>query len=232
MRIISRLLIVLGLAWVGVVLYLQAQEQQKLGEEADHTITILLFGGVILVGVIAGAVFALMVIPAIGDAVGSFFYSPNQQVEKDPHADALAKMAAGDYEGAAEEYVNVWKDNPSDIHAASEAARIYCERLGQHDRARDLLEEAVEQELPAEEGAFLGSRLVDIYWGYDHDAIRAREILIQIAESLPDTRHAANAQHRLLEIERALDTESAHDTPHLHHPHQPSEGESRPGGSA
>jgi tetratricopeptide (TPR) repeat protein len=213
MRIISRLLIVCGLVWVGVILFMQAKEQSKLGAEADHTLTVLLFGGVILIGILAGTVFAAMVIPAIGDVVGGFFYSPNQQIEKDPHSDALSKMASGDYEGAAEEYVRLWKDHPEDTHAASEAARLYCERLGAHEKARDLLEEAVEHELPAEEGAFLASRLVDVYWGYDYDAIRSREILIQIAESLPDTRHAANAQHRLLEIERALDQEPPPEIP-------------------
>lgn len=207
MRIVGRIIIVLALGWVAFVLFTQAQHQQQLGEEADHTITMMLFAGVILVGCVAGAVVALSLIPAIGDAVGHFFYAPNERVAQDPHAAAVAKVAQGDYEGAVEAYLAVWEKDPADTLAASEAARIYCERLGRPEAAAELLEGAVKEELPAEEGAFLASRLVDVYWGYQHDAIRAREVLIQIAESLPDTRHAANAQHRILEIERALATE-------------------------
>jgi len=46
--------------------------------------------------------------------------------------------------------------------------------------------------------------MVDVCWLHQHDAIRARAILIKIAEDMPETREAANALHRLQEIDRAL----------------------------
>jgi hypothetical protein len=50
---------------------------------------------------------------------------------------------------------------------------------------------------------------VDVYWNQKRDASRARHMLMQIAETMPNTRHAANAMHRLHEIDRALADEAS-----------------------
>ena len=59
-----------------------------------------------------------------------------------------------------------------------------------------------------EQTAFLSQRQVDVCWNYQHDGIRARAILIKIAEDMPETREAANAMHRLQEIERAINEQA------------------------
>lgn len=205
MRILVRLVIVAALTYLGVVLFWDARAYQA-SEAADQTKLVLYFVGVIFVGLAVGAIVALSLIPMIGEYVGSFFFNPDQEIEKDPHSGAVAKIAAGDYEGAIEEYRKVFEANPSDTMALSEIAHFYCDKLANPDAAAEELEQALQREWPAEESAFLCNRLVDVYWTYLHDGARARALLVQVAETLPDTKHAANALHRVRDIDRALES--------------------------
>jgi tetratricopeptide (TPR) repeat protein len=207
MRILIRSLVVAAFVWVGVVLYFDAQKEREKGLEADNTKVVLLFAGMTLVGAVAGAVAGIALLPAVGDAFGHFLYDPNEKIQKDPHSAAVAKLAQGDTEGAVEEYVKVWRDNPHDTHALAEIVHLYCDKLKKHEEAEQILTEAVSMELPPEEAGVAAARLADVYWNYQHDAIRAKEMLVQIAETMPNTKFAANAQHKLLEIDRALANE-------------------------
>ncbi len=213
MRKLSRILIILGLLWLAYLLYSKViflQKQDAEGGTADSgTLIITLFVGIVFIAVVIGGIAATWIIPSIGEFVGNFFFNPNVEVEKNPHSDALAKIAQGDYEGAIEEYRKSFEKNPDDTHALSEIIHIYCDKLHNHDAAEHFLEEALQKEWPPDQGAFLATRLVDIYWNYKRDATRARHVLQQIAETMPDTRHAANAVHRLHEIERVLADEAA-----------------------
>jgi tetratricopeptide (TPR) repeat protein len=200
MRVLVRVVILLALGWLAYVLLLEAKAQANL-EGADQTTTFLFFGAIVLLAVVIGAITALSLLPAIGESFGNMFYGSNEQIEKNPHSAALSKSAQGDFEGAIDEYLDVFKSNPSDIMALSEVVHIYCDRLHDYGSAAETLEEALEKELPIEESAFLCNRLVDVYWLYQHDAASARRLLIQIAETMPDTKHAANAQHRLTQID-------------------------------
>ena len=83
-------------------------------------------------------------------------------------------------------------------------AKIQCEHLENPAGAAETLEEALKKEWPPESAAFLSSRLVDVYWKYQHDAPSARALLMQIIEAMPETRHSANAMHRLQEIDKQL----------------------------
>lgn len=205
MRIFPRLLLVLAMAWLGVVFFQEARAAAA-AETPDPTKVILMFGAVVLVAVAVGVFVALSILPAIGDSIGHFFFNPNEEIEKDPHSAALARVARGDYMEAIEEYNKVFAKNPHDTHALSEMVHLYCDKLHDYADAADLLEQALQRDWPPEEGAFLAERLVDVYWNYQRDAIRARELLVRIAESMPDTKHAANALHRLREIDRAVES--------------------------
>jgi len=205
MRLIPRFLMLAALLFVGYVLFREARiEQTTQATGSDPTKLILLFVGVTITAVIAAVMLASSIIPALGEMFGQMFYAPAAQAEKDPHADALGKIAQGDYEGAIEEYRKAFEKDPTDTLAISEAARLYCDKLHQPEEAVRILEAALDSEHPVDEGAFLATRLVDVYWNYQKDAMSARHILIQLAENLPETKHAANAHHRLMEIDRAL----------------------------
>ena len=137
----------------------------------------------------------------------------------------MAKIAQGDYEGAIEEYKKAsLRRPPDDTHALSEiiGPSLYCDKLHDHDAAELFMEDALQKEWPPEQGVFLASRLVDIYWTHKHDAARARHVLTQIAETMPDTKYAANAVHRMHEIDRTLADEAAGIAPSAPAPGLPS----------
>jgi tetratricopeptide (TPR) repeat protein len=203
MRLLPRLLILAALFFVGIVLFREARLEQAT-EGSDPSKIVMLFVGVVFLSVIAATLLAGGIIPVVGELIGQLFYTPGQEAPKDKHAAAMGKIAQGDYEGAAQEYLAAFAKDPTDTLAVSEAAHLYSDKLNQPHEAARILEEAVEGEHPVEEGAFLASRLVDVYWNDLKDAVRARQVLIQIAENLPETKHSANAHHRLSEIDRAL----------------------------
>jgi tetratricopeptide (TPR) repeat protein len=205
---LTRGLLILGLLWLEVVLFYYVGKIRD-SENPDNTTLLLLFLGIVVIAIVIGTIFALFVVPAIGEFVGNFFFNPNQEIEKSPHSAAMAKIAQGDYEGAVEEYKKTLEETPDDTHALSEIIHLYCDKLHNHDAAELFMEDALQKEWPPEQGAFLASRLVDIYWIHKHDAARARHVLNQIVDTMPDTKYAANAAHRLHEIDRALADEEA-----------------------
>src|SRR5690606_31905460 len=112
-------------------------------------------------------------------------------------AEALAKTARGDYEGAVAAYKKVVGKTPTDTHAISEAVRLQCDKLEDPNGAAAYLEHLLQNEWPMDDAAFLANRLVDVYWNYLQDADRSRPILEQIMSDMPETKHSANAAHRL-----------------------------------
>ncbi len=201
MSLLPRLILFAGLGWLAFVLFSEARAIND-QPDGDPSKIVLLFGAVVLVGGLAGILFVLMVMPAIGDAIGNFFFQPNQQATPDPHAAAQAALARGDYPEAVEEYQKFLESEPDDLLAYSEIAKIYCDHLADPDAAAQTIEQAMQREWAADDAAFLTTRLVEIYWHHQHDAARARALLQQLIEALPGTRHAANAHHRLREIEQ------------------------------
>lgn len=201
-----RPLLCLALAWLTAVIFLEAREEMK-KEKSDGGKIVLYFGGVVLAGGAAAVLLVTLVLPAVGDAVGAVFFNPNEKMEQSPHADALVAIARGDYEAAVQEYLKAFGNDPHDTMALSEVVRLECEHLGNPAAAADILEQALEREWTPEDAAFLTSRLVDVYWKYEHKVREARSLLMQIIETMPGTKHSANAQHKLQEIERKLATE-------------------------
>ncbi len=203
MRNITRLFVVLALLWLTYVLFGKAQAAYS-QEEVDATRVVMLFGGMLIVALAAGGFFVVSFLPDIGEGIGNFFFNPNTPVEVNPHGKALAAVARGDYRGAIHEYEKVFEDDPSDTLALSEITHLYCDKLHDPASAATLLENALGREWMAEDAAFLSSRLVDVYWHHQGNLSRARELLLEVIELLPGTKHAANAQHRLHELERQL----------------------------
>jgi len=227
MRPLIRGFVILGLLWLEFILYRNVNRHDAGG---DSTGIVVGFASIIGVALVIGAVVAFMVLPSLGEAVGNFFFNPGGEIEKSPYSPALAKIAVGDYEGAIREYHAILKENPEDMHAVSEIVHIYCDKLGDHDTAEKFLTDALQSEWPADQGAFIASKLVDVYWNHKRDAESARHVLNQIAESMPDTRHSANAVHRLNEIERALAGEAVDLTLHARPDELPDSADEASGG--
>jgi hypothetical protein len=204
MGIFLRLLLLAAFLWVGFILYSEAKEQGHL-DQPDNTKVVLLFGGTIIDGAIVATIIAMWIVPKIGESVGGFFFNPGTQIEKDDHAIAISKLAQGDPEGAIEHYRDILAKDPHDTLAISEIARICCRDLGDTARGASAIEQALQEEWPPQQGSFLANRLADVYLLQD-DLGRAREVLTEVTVAMPGTKYAANAQHRLREIERALQT--------------------------
>ena len=206
MRSFSGILIAAALAYLGIILFGEARTAMA-SEIPDQSRVVMLFGALVLVGLVTGGVLVVMFLPVVGDWVGNFFFNPNERAEKPPHADALAAIARGDYEQAVAEYRKCIERDENDTHALSEMVHLYCDKLGDPVSAESLLEEALAKDWAHDDAAFLSNRLAEVYWKYQHDARRSRELLLQVIETFPNTKHSANAQHRLQEIERQLATE-------------------------
>jgi tetratricopeptide (TPR) repeat protein len=203
MRALPRLLLFLGLGYLTFVLFHEASLARK-NPDIDPSKVVLLFAATVLIGGSAAIIVVSMLLPTLGDAVGNFFFQPNEEVEKDPHSTAQAALARGDYEGAVAEYKEILASDPTDTLSYSEIAKIACEHLDDAAGAAAVLEEGLQREWAPDDAAFLTSRLVDVYWKYQRDIRGARALLIKIMESMPGTRHAANAEHKLKEIEQQI----------------------------
>ena len=204
MGISLRLLFLAAFSWVGFILYTDAKEEAH-KPEADNSKVVLLFAGTVLDGAAIALVLTLMVVPAIGDRIGGFFYNPGTEIEHDPHADAIARLAQGNPEGAIDVYEDIIRKDPTDTLAISEISRICYRDLGDTPRAANVLEQALAQEWPHEKSSFLANRLADVYM-LQGDRLRARELLVQIASALEGTKYAANALHRIHEIDRVIES--------------------------
>lgn len=206
MRSLPRLLTfaALGLLLWGII----RETRRHIAANADPGTIVLFFGGTLLVGLVLGVLVAISVAPLIGSRIGGFFYNPDEQVEPNPHAKAMAFVAQGDYPAAIEAYKAVLEENHADMHALSEIVHIYCDRLHEPEPAIAILESALETELTTEDAAFVAGRLAEVCWVHQKDALRARTILLQVAEMLPETSYAANAMHKVREIDHALQTGS------------------------
>ena len=209
MRILPRLFIVAIMLTAVYLLFEHIKEIQAAAGENGDPHLMSYWAAFMGLAIVTALVTAIVMLPLLGEFAGSFIFTPNQQIEHSPHANALSKLAAGDYQGAIDEYKSVFEDNPEDTHAASEIVRLYCEKLNESEPASDFLVEALSYpDRVPEQTAFLSQRQVDVCWNYQHDGIRARAILIKIAEDMPETREAANAMHRLQEIERAINEQA------------------------
>ena len=203
MRLLPRLILFLGLACLTYYLVSQARAANT-EEDVDATRVVMLFGGVVILGGITGVLFVVMVMPVLGDMLGNLFFQPSEQIERTAHDEAVGACARGDYEAAIEANQKALAEDPEDTLAYSEIVKIQCEHFHDPAAGAATLEEALQQEWPVEEAAFLSSRLVDVYWKYQRDARQARALLLQIVETMPGTRHASNAEHRIQEIEKQI----------------------------
>lgn len=202
MRLIPRLLAI-ALMLTGMYCLVEHVKYLQAAGLADNATVSTYFLGIVVAGAAIAVVSGILLLPIIGELAGNFIFTPNVEIEKSPHAAALAKLAAGDYEAAVDEYKKVFEENPEDTHAVNEVVRLYCEKLQTPEPAADFLLEALAAvEWTPEQKAYLSERLVDVCWNYQRDAARAVAILTKITEDMPETREAANAAHRMVEIQR------------------------------
>ena len=85
----------------------------------------------------------------------------------------------------------------------AEIAKVHAERLRNPQAALKALEEHLQsKDWPVDDAAFIMFRIADVHLTHRHDYETARDMLEQIIANFPNTRHSANAHHRMSEIEQ------------------------------
>jgi tetratricopeptide (TPR) repeat protein len=134
--------------------------------------------GFILLGGIGGMLAVKYLLPWIGDAIGEGMYSSGEQIEQDGLMKAAACISQGDYAGALDHYQKMMHEKPEDPFPAAEMAKVHAERLGDPHMA------------------------IQVLTNHLHDFAAARSTLEQVIAGYPNTRHSANAHHKITELEQ------------------------------
>jgi tetratricopeptide (TPR) repeat protein len=158
---------------------------------------------ILLIAVVGGFFVVLVILPRLGDAVGTAMLSSGEEVKQEGASKALALVARGDYEGAIKEYEGVLAEKPDDAFTVSEIAKVCAEKLGDPVRGLHVLRQHLEsREWKTDDAAYLMFRMVDIYMS-EQNYDEAKELLEQITASFPESRHVGNARHKINEVEQA-----------------------------
>lgn len=156
---------------------------------------------VIIFALYAAGMFIVYVLPGLANQATREMYGSGAEIEDDPLHDARALFAQGDYRGAIEVYRAVAKESKDDRFPWVEIAKIENDNLKNPDAAITVLREALEaQEWTVNNAAFFMFRIAELYEKEKEDAMTAIQLLEQVVEMFPETRHAANATHRLREL--------------------------------
>jgi len=161
------------------------------------------FNGILLAFLSAGVIgifFVFQVLPSIAHRFTHAIYDSAEMVEVDPMHDARSLFAQGDYEGAIEAFKEASQADPMNRFPWVEIAKIQRDNLKEPLAAIATLREALEsQEWEVNDAAYFMFRLAELYDEDMENREVAAEILQQVCEELPETRHAANARHKLHE---------------------------------
>jgi tetratricopeptide (TPR) repeat protein len=160
--------------------------------------------GFILLGGVGGILAVKYLLPWIGDAFGESLYSSGELVEQDEMTKAAACISQGNYEGAISHYEKMLDDKPDDPFPVAEIAKIHAERLHDPQSALAALSNHLQsRDWPVDDAAFIMFRISEVYMTHLHDFGAARDMLEQVIGNFPNTRHSANAHHKITEIEQA-----------------------------
>ncbi|MGC4015404.1 MAG: tetratricopeptide repeat protein [Luteolibacter sp.] len=149
---------------------------------------------------LVGVIVVVEVLPAIAHRFTHAVYDSGEEVEVDVMHDARSKVAQGDYHGAIEAFRQAAAAEPMNRLPWVEIAKIQRENLDDPTAAIQTFRTALEgQEWELNDAAYLLFRLAELYDEDAQDRTTAASILNQVMEQFPNTRHSANARHRLHE---------------------------------
>ncbi|MCW1883869.1 tetratricopeptide repeat protein [Luteolibacter flavescens] len=140
------------------------------------------------------------VLPMLAHRVTHAVYDSGEEVEADPMHDARSKVAQGDWEGAIECFRQAAAAEPLNRLPWVEISKIQLEQLEDPHAAVQTLRHAIEdQEWQENDAAYLMFRLAEVYDTKLGDRGSAATTMQQVMEQFPETRHSANARHKLHE---------------------------------
>lgn len=147
---------------------------------------------------LVGVIFVIDLLPAIAHRFTHAVYDSGEMVEADVMHDARAKLAQGDYKGAVAAFRDAAAAEPENRLPWVEIAKIQRDHQASPQAAIATLREAIEQhDWATNDAAFLMFRLAETYDDAMNDRPAAAAILQQVVDQFPETRHSANARHKL-----------------------------------
>lgn len=171
-----------------------------LAEDVDNSST---FSGILLTFLSAGyvgIVFVAYILPRLAHRATHTIYDSGEMVEKDSMSEARSKLAQGDYEAAMEAFREAASKDSGNRLPWVEIVKIQREVLHDPTSAINTLREVLENHVwPENDAAYFLFRLAELYDGDMGDRNSAVAIMQQVMAQFPETRHSANARHKLHE---------------------------------
>ena len=153
--------------------------------------------------VVAGIFVWAYLLPYIAQRATHAIYDSGEVLEKDKMREAHSWLAQGEYEAAMEAFRKVADEDPLNRLPWVEMTKIHRHNLHDANAAIEVLREALEShEWPEDDAAFLMFRMAETYDEDLQDRVTGRAIMQQIIDSFPESRHSANATHKLHEWHR------------------------------
>jgi hypothetical protein len=182
---------------IGKVIYDKNQPE----EDANAMLAVL---ELIIIFAIGGTLFVTWILPGLGDKVTEAMVGSGAKVKETETSQAMARVAQGDYAGAIREFEKMALANPADRYPVVEISRMYRDKLDDVDAAIQTIETAlVSRPWSPEDETFLLLRLAEFYSKDKADFTKARQAIDRVMEKHAGTAHAANATHKLRQIEEA-----------------------------
>ena len=170
------------------------------------------FNGVLLTFLSAGLVGIFGVayfIPWVAERFSSSVYDSGEVAEKDVSHDARSFVAQGKYAEAIAAYRVAATAEPLNRLPWVEIAKIQKDHLDDPNAAVATIHEALEnQKWQANDEAYFLFRLAELFEEVQGDRASAVKILHQITAQFPETRHSANAHHKLHELNVGVEPSS------------------------
>jgi tetratricopeptide (TPR) repeat protein len=150
-----------------------------------------------------GIVFVLDILPMVAHKATHAIFDSSEMVERDVMHDARSLFAQGEYEAAVVAFRAAAAADPENRFPWVEIAKIQKDNLHDPGAAIATIQEALdEKEWAVEDAAYFLFRLVELQSESMGDRVAATEILNQVVELFPESRHSANALHKLREWEQ------------------------------
>ena len=170
-------------------------------DSSDDSSAVAQLPALLLAGIYVGVLFVMYILPAITDKATAAVLDSNELVETDPLHDARAAHARGDYEEAMKVYRSVTDKDPYNRLPWVEISKIQHNNLENPEAALLTLRSALEShEWPVNDAAYFMGRVSEIYLTDLEDRESCITILKQMIDIFPETRHSANATHKLREM--------------------------------
>ena len=171
--------------------------------EKDETVGAMVKVGIPMVAatVYGGFLFVAYLLPALADRFTGEMMGSTAEVEDDPMVEARRAVSDEDYPEAIRLYREIWLKDRTNRKPVELIYKLQREKMENPAMALMTLEEALKDgEWEDDDQAFLMFRIAEIQEKDLKDEEALKKTLQAVVDQVPNTRHSANASHRLREL--------------------------------